>query len=277
MDSKRKIVEILEKYDAKPIKKLGQNFIINKQVVKKITSCVDFKNNIIEIGPGLGTLTLELSQKLRQFSKKKKIIAVEKDVKMVEILKETLVDCNNVSVVHQDALVFIKNLKMSHYEVIACLPYYVATPIIRLFLETDYRPERMVLTVQKEVAQRICAKPPDMSLLAVSVQFYAQPKILFKISKNSFWPQPQVDSSVIEIVPCKNFTFEKKFIQHFFKTLKAGFSRPRGQLLNNLTKKLKLEKETVEQYFSSAGINSKRRAETLSVEEWIRLSSSVFF
>ena len=270
--SKKKIVEILTKHDAKPIKKLGQNFIINQEAVNRIVSFTDCEKDIIEIGPGLGTLTLKLSQKLKENSPGKKITAVEKDFKMVEILKETLVGCENVSVLHQDASVFIKETDSIDYEVVSCLPYYIASLVIRLLLESNRQPNKMILAVQKEVARRICSIPPNMSVLSVSVQFYAQPRILFDLSKNSFWPQPRVDSSVIQIIPHKNITFDKNFNRLFFETVRAGFSKPRGQLLNNLSKKLKLEKNKVKKILFSADIEFKRRAETLTVKEWVILT-----
>ena len=275
LTSKKKIVEILAKYNTKPIKGLGQNFIINQEAVNRIVSFAECKKNIVEIGPGLGTLTLELSKKLKQLSPKKKIVAVEKDIKMIEILKETLVDCKNVSVIHQDASVFVKNIILLDYEIVSCLPYYIASLLIRLFLETDRQPDRMILTVQKEVARRICSSPPDMSILSVSVQFYAQTRVLFDISKNSFWPQPRVDSSVIQIIPHKNITFDNNFNRLFFETVRAGFSKPRGQLLNNLSKKLKLEKNRIKDVLLLSDINPERRAETLNVKEWVDFTSKL--
>ncbi len=269
LTSKEEIVRLLEKYETKPIKGLGQNFLINKNALDKIVLLAKPKGNTVEIGPGIGTLTKNISKVSR------KIIAIEKDKKMVEILKETLKDCLNVDIIHEDVLK-IKKLKFKNYDVVSNLPYYIATAIIRKFLEFENPPDKMILTIQKELAQRICSSPPRMNILAISVQFYANCKIIFNISKNSFWPQPKVNSSVIEIIP-HNYKYNKDFCIHFFKIIKAGFSRPRAQLLNNISKKLKLEKKDIKQKFILSNINPKQRAETLNINDWIKLSKSISF
>ncbi len=192
LTSKREIIELLEKYQTKPIKGFGQNFLINKEALKKIISLVKPEINVVEIGPGIGVLTKELSKK------SKKIIAIEKDKKMVEILKETLKNYKNIKIVSKDILKIpnsqlyllcqnnFNNKKqlIPNYNVVSNLPYYIATAIIRKFLETKKPPQKMILTIQKELAQRICSSPPRMNILAVSVQFYADCKIIFNISKN---------------------------------------------------------------------------------------------
>ncbi len=280
--SKREIVELLEKHQTKPIKGLGQNFLINKEALKKIILLVEPESNVVEIGPGIGTLTKELSKK------SKKIIAIEKDKKMVEILKKTLKNFKNIKIVSEDILKISnsqlcllyrnnfnhKNQPISDYSVISNLPYYIAAAIIRKFLETKKPPKKMVLTIQKELAQRICSSPPKMNILAVSVQFYADCKIIFNISKNSFWPQPKVDSSIIEIIP-QNYFYNETFRNNFFNVVKAGFSRPRAQLLNNISKKLKLEKKDVKKKLLKLNIDPKQRAETIKINEWINLTKNL--
>ncbi len=262
---KKVIVELLEKYNTKPKKNLGQNFIVNQSVLEKIVSHIQQDDTIIEIGPGLGTLTKELSKKSGR------VVAIEKDAKMCEILKETLKDLKNINVVHADVLnIEIPDLNIKNYKVVANLPYYASTAIIRKFLETKNPPKKMIVTVQKEVAQRICAHPPDMSVLAISVQFYAEAKILFKISRNAFWPPPKIDSAVLEIIPKENLPLVEP--SSFFKTVKAGFSRPRAQLLNNLSKELKLNKENVRSLILKSGISPEQRAETLILNDWINLT-----
>ncbi len=250
-----KIKEITEKYGVKPSKKLGQNFLVNQGIIEKIIKSADLKPDdiVLEIGPGLGVLTQELAKYAKQ------VIAIEKDPKLTELLKEELKEFKNVEIINADILEY-RNIEISKYKIVANLPYNIATAIIQKFLESSNRPKEMILMVQKEVAQRICAKPPKMSILAVSVQLYSNPKILFHISRGSFWPSPKVDSSIIKITPFENrlSLFRPDL---FFKIVKAGFSHPRKQLGSNLPKELLLR----------AGIDPKRRAETLTVEDWKNL------
>ncbi|MCX6758978.1 MAG: 16S rRNA (adenine(1518)-N(6)/adenine(1519)-N(6))-dimethyltransferase RsmA [Candidatus Nealsonbacteria bacterium] len=273
--SKRNIKNLLEKHKIQPSKGLGQNFLIDKEVVKKFIESAELKPNdvVLEIGPGLGVLTQELAKKAGR------VIAVEKDPNMVKVLKE-LLDCwnaRNVRVVKDDILkinpkyYIIPNTK---YKIVANLPFYLTAPVIRKFLESNYQPREMILMVQKEVGQRICAKPPDMSLLAVSVQIYAKPEIISYISKNSFWPKPKVDSAIIRIAPLINT--DRKLINAdlFFKIVRAGFSQPRKQLLNNLSKTLKFNKEKTKSWLLKNKIQPIQRAETLKICDWINLTKS---
>ena len=302
LSSKKTIKELLQEYQTKPIKRLGQNFLVDKKIITKITETADLKpdDTILEVGPGIGTLTQEIAKRAG------KIIVVEKDPKMVEILKETLENYNNVEIIQGDILK-IKNLfckircatisqnekvKSQNYKIVANLPFYLTAPVIRQFLESaeNYPPQIMVLIVQKEVAQRICAKPPKMSILAVSVQFYAEVKIISYISKKSFWPQPKVDSAIIKIIPrsltevplqgcnpCQSYRGATpislcQFREQFFKIVKAGFSQPRKQLANNLSKKLKIDKIKIIEWLLKNNIQPTQRAETLTIEDWLKLT-----
>jgi 16S rRNA (adenine1518-N6/adenine1519-N6)-dimethyltransferase len=260
--------EILRKYGASPIKRLGQNFLIDKNVLKKIVEAAELSINdvVLEVGPGIGNLTIELAKKI------KKVIAVEKDKRMVEILKERLKEerIENVEIINEDILKFLPSFKVrGSYKVVANIPYYLTSRLIRNLLEMERKPKLIVLMVQKEVAQRICAKPPKMNLLAVSVQFYAKPKIVSFVSKNCFWPRPKVDSAIIKIEPKKEDLTDKDL---FFKIVKAGFSQPRKQLINNLSKKLKEKKEIIKKFLSEAKILPIKRAEALSIEDWKKLT-----
>ena len=260
------------KYKVYPKKRLGQNFLADKNVLEKIIKAgnITSEDIILEIGPGTGILTRELVKKA------KKVIAIEKDPAMVEILRERFKEIKNLEIVQKDILKIDPPQKP--YKIIANLPYYITSPLIRKFLEEKRKPTLMVLMVQKEVGQRICAKPPDMNLLAVSVQFYAEPKIISYISKKSFWPQPKVDSAIIRIAPrqpaqhrtCSGAGFREQF----FRIVKAGFSQPRKQILNNLSKKLKLSKEEVKNWLLKNNIQPDQRAETLKVQDWINLTKS---
>jgi 16S rRNA (adenine1518-N6/adenine1519-N6)-dimethyltransferase len=270
LTSPKIIKEILEKHKAKANKILGQNFLIDRNILNKIISASDIKktDTVLEVGPGVGTLTQELAKYAKQ------VIAVEKDKNMIEILKETLVEYNNVNIIEGDILekpnseYIIHNTK---YKVIANIPYYLTSPLIRKFLESENPPEFMVLMVQKEVAQRICSIPPSMNLLAVSVQFYAEPKIISYVSKNSFMPAPNVDSAIIKITPSFDGASPRVNQESFFKVVKAGFAHPRKQLLGNLSSGLKLSRQEIEKMLLQNGIKPNQRAQTLSIQDWEKL------
>jgi 16S rRNA (adenine1518-N6/adenine1519-N6)-dimethyltransferase len=268
LTSRKFIRELLKEEGATPLRQLGQHFLIDKSVLKKIVeaSNISSRDTILEIGPGIGVLTQELAKRA------KKVIAVEKDKKMVEILKEVLKGFKNVEIIQGDILKFpISNFQFPINKIVANLPYYIVSPVIRKFLEEKARPKEMVLMVQKEVAQRICAKPSDMNLLAVSVQFYSKPKIISYVSKNSFWPKPKVDSAIIRISRIRaNLT--RIDTNLFFRIVKAGFSQPRKQLVNNLSKGLKLDKDKIKNWLLGNGITPIQRAETLEIEDWIKLT-----
>lgn len=255
-----------------PLKKLGQNFLIDETILKKIMAVANIQKQdvILEIGPGLGVLTEEIAKKAKQ------VIAVEKDPRMVKILKETFNGFDNVKTVQDDILKFLSGSHLDRKtinKVVANLPYYIVAPVIRKFLEAKHGPKEMVLMVQKEVAQRICARPPRMNILAVSVQFYAQPEIISYVSKKSFWPQPKVDGAIIKITPLETNRFStiaEKML--FFKIVKAGFAHPRKQLTNNLSTGLKIDKEKTKTWLLKNKIQPSQRAQTLTVENWLRLT-----
>ena len=281
------IKKLLNRYETHPSKALGQNFLIDKNILNKIIQASNLKpdDTVLEIGPGIGTLTQELAKHVG------KIIAIEKDKTMVEILKETLSGYKNIKIINADILKLnLSNVDataqlLPRYKVVANIPYYITAPLIRFLLEAENRPDFMVLMVQKEVAQRICASPPNMSLLAVSVQFYclpphsnpsegASPKIVSYVSKNCFWPVPKVDSAIIKITPHK-IVGHRESHNLFFKVVKAGFSHPRKQLGGNLSAGLKLTKEKTADWLKKNNLNPKQRAETLSVNDWKNLAKTV--
>lgn len=256
-------VQILKKYNIRPSKKLGQNFLIDKSVLKKIINVADLKSDdtVLEIGPGLGILTSELAKRV------KKVIAAEKDKRLCEALKNILKDYKNVKIVNKDILGF--KFQVSSFKLIANLPYYITSPVIRKFLEIKNPPKLMVLMVQKEVAQRICAKPPKMSLLTVAVQFYAKPEIISYVSKKSFYPEPKVDSAIIKILP--KAVPNKIDTKKFFKLVKAGFSSKRKFLINNLSRELKIVNCKLKIVFDQIKLGQKLRAENLSIKDWLNL------
>lgn len=268
-----------KKYKIRPSKKLGQNFLIDKSVLRKIIGAADLspEDIILEIGPGLGILTIELAKRTNR------VIAIEKDETLHRILEGILKGRNikNVKLINADILKIFNKLSISNYKVVANLPYYITSPVIRKFLENPPaggKPELMVLMVQKEVAERICAKPGEMSLLSVSVQFYSRPKIISYVSKKSFYPQPKVDSAVLKIIPKP---IPKINSQKFFQIVKIGFSSKRKILINNLSKKLKIphraepsgykQKDELKILLKKLELNPQVRAENLSINDWLKL------
>jgi len=268
LTSKKFIKNLLKKYNIYPSKILGQNFLISKEVLEKILDAANLKSKdvVLEIGPGIGTLTKELAKKAKQ------VIAIEKDSKMIKILKETLRDLKNIELIQEDILKYDFKSQVP-YKIVANLPYYITSPVLRKFLESDFKPKEMILMVQKEVAQRIVALAPDMNLLAISVQFFAKPEIISFVSKNCFWPKPKVDSAIIRLKVTGNRLEVDKDL--FFKIVRAGFAQPRKQLANSLSNELKLEKEKVRNWLKENEIKPERRAETLDIKDWIKLTKSI--
>ena len=265
--SLKDIKNILKEYEIRPSKRLGQNFLIREDIADKVLEAgeISSSDTVLEIGPGLGSLTFKLA------ASAKKVIAIEKDKRMADILKKSI-NNPNAEIIRGDILKFdINDLGLRGYKIISNLPYCISSPVIRKFLEEKKKPELMVLMLQKEVAQRIKAKPPFMNILAVSVQIYAQVEIEEYVSKKSFWPEPKVDSAIVKIIIKDNYLKEIKNIDMFFKIVKAGFSHPRKQILNNFSKVLKLEKKDIEEWLKENNIDSKRRAQTLKIEEWLAL------
>ena len=254
----------------------GQNFLVNEKIVNKITKAADLKSAdlVLEIGPGKGILTEELSKLAR------KVIAVEIDSELVLILQKKLVDRKNLFFIHGDILkinlpeLLKKSFKNpDEYKVVANIPYYITGPILRLLLETELPPCEIVLMVQKEVAERITARPGKMSLLAISVQYYGDAEILFPVPKESFSPQPEVDSAVIKISLNRNQGTVNSNSRHdFFRVVRAGFSAKRKTLANNLASGFHLDKKSVENLLKINAFDTKVRAQELRIDDWKKLS-----
>lgn len=246
--------------------KLGQNFLTDEGIVKKIIAAADLQpaDLVLEIGPGRGILTAALSQKVGS------LIAVELDEELAEALHKKLSGAKNVEIINADILKInlAEFLKNDRYKVIANIPYYITSKIIRLFLENELPPQEMILMVQKEVAERIAAQPGQMSILAASVQYYAEAEILFSVDKNSFAPVPEVDSAVIRITYAQKNPPDKADAKKFFSLVKAGFSAKRKTLVNNLANSLHLDKQLVEEKIKKIGLLPTTRAQELSVEDW---------
>lgn len=276
LSSHKATMEIVKKHDFKFTKSLGQNFLIDDNIIDKIVdgSLAGQGDKVIEVGPGIGTLTRELA------SRSEKVMVVEIDKKLIPILGDTLSDFDNVTIVNEDIMkadikdLIDKNLDGGPVKLVANLPYYITTPIIMRFLEEDINVTDIVVMVQKEVAERMNANhgKKDFGALSVAVQFYCDTEIVAKVPRHLFVPQPNVDSIVIalRVRPERKYKVEDEDL--FFKIVKASFGQRRKTLLNSLTSMGILDKTDISAVLSVAGIDEKRRGETLSLEEFARLS-----
>ena len=263
------IPALLRRYDLHPSKGLGQNFLEDNHALQKIVNAADLRSEdaVLEIGPGLGSLTRYLALSARS------VTAVELDRKLFPALESVLAPYKNVRLVQGDILKLDPAglMESAGYVVVANIPYYITSAVIRRLLEAGQPPRRVVLTVQKEVAERICALPGDMSLLALSVQVYGRPVIGTVIPAEAFYPSPKVDSAVLCIEIYPEPVIPAGRLEQFFALIKAGFSQKRKTLRNSLSGGLRIAPLEAEALLSAAGIDAQRRAETLSLEEWGRL------
>lgn len=266
---------IMREYKIFAQKKLGQHFLVDQKVLDEIIKTAQLKpsDTILEIGPGLGTLTRSLANVA------KRIIAIEKDPDVIKVFKSINADLTGVLLLQKNALSlekdFFKSQNISSYKLVANLPYYLTSPIIRFFLQVKPRPKIMVLMVQKEVAERIVAQPPNTSLLSIAVQFYGEPSIVKEVSNTSFWPKPKVDSAIIKILPHAKKLYKVSSEQRFFRMVKAGFGEKRKQLHNSLSGGLNLSSEIVKKALIKSQIDNTRRAQTLTIPEWIKLYNNL--
>jgi 16S rRNA (adenine1518-N6/adenine1519-N6)-dimethyltransferase len=261
---------LLTRYDLRPHKGLGQNFLQDPLALEKIVSVAEIQpsDTVLEIGPGLGSLTRYLAVSAKE------VVAVELDENLLPPLKAVLSPYQNVRLVPGDILKLSpKDLKLENdYIVVANIPYYITSAVIRHLLESEVTPRRIVLTVQKEVAQRICAEPGDLSLLALSVQIYGKPHIAAHIPADAFFPAPKVDSAVLIIDIYSIPRIKEDLLNTFFKLIKAGFSQKRKTLRNSLSSGLHISPIEATNLLTQVNIDPQRRAETLSIEEWEKLS-----
>lgn len=272
-------MDVVKKHGFKFTKSLGQNFLIDDNIIDKIVDGAGAGpgDKIIEVGPGIGTLTRELA------SRADKLMAVEIDRNLIPILADTLGDYKNVKIVNEDIIkadirgLIDENLDGGPVKLVANLPYYITTPIIMRFLEEDINVTDIVVMVQKEVAERMNAQPggKDFGALSVAVQYYCDTEIVAKVPRHLFVPQPNVDSIVIalRVRPERKYKVDDEAL--FFRVVKAAFGQRRKTLLNSISSMGTLSKDGVKEALLEAGIDEKRRGETLSLDEFALLSNTI--
>ncbi len=272
---------LLRRFGLRARKGLGQHFLIDESVLEVIISAAELTPTdvVIEIGPGLGVLTRELASKVGR------VVTVELDNKLAAILKQTLSSFSNLAIINEDILkidpaALLQEQKAEFplaisstigYKVVANLPYYITSPVLRHFLEASVKPEIMILMIQKEVAEAIVAEPGQMSLLSVSIQFYGEPTIIRVVPAGCFYPVPKVDSAVLKINLYPQPAVAVTDREDFFKLVRAGFSASRKQIGNSLAQGLGLSKAAVLLLLEKSNIAPQRRAETLTLDEWAEL------
>ncbi|MCU9810683.1 MULTISPECIES: 16S rRNA (adenine(1518)-N(6)/adenine(1519)-N(6))-dimethyltransferase RsmA [Paraclostridium] len=279
LSSHRKTKEVVDKHGFKFSKSLGQNFLIDDNVIDKILDGARLSegDKIIEVGPGIGTLTREMGKVAD------KVVAIEIDKTLIPILKDTLDEFENIEVVNQDILKVdvqgLVNEKLSGgpVKLVANLPYYITTPIVMKFLEEDIPVTDIVVMVQKEVADRMNAGPgtKDYGALSIAVQYYCDTEIVAKAPRHMFIPQPNVDSTVIGLHVREEKKYKVDSEEVFFKTVKAAFGQRRKTLLNALGTLGFLDKDEIREVLQEANIDEKRRGETLSIEEFANLANCI--
>jgi len=263
------IFPLIQKYHVQPKKSLGQNFLVDPNGLNKVLQAAQLnpEDTVLEIGAGLGSLTYLLAQQARH------VVAVELDKRLIALLTEVLAGFDNITIKQGDMLELSPDalLGAAHYVVVANIPYYITSALIRHLLEADHKPTRMVLTIQQEVAERILARDGKMSLLALSVQVYGKPEIKARIPAGCFYPPPEVDSAVLSIELYEEPLFPSESLDLFFKLAHAGFAQKRKTLRNTLATGMNESPAWAEKLLTAAGIDPQRRAETLSLQEWKQL------
>lgn len=265
------VPKLLKQHSLSPRKSLGQNFLIDHAALEKVINAGNIKDtdHVLEIGAGLGSLTRMLALKACQ------VTAVEIDQHLIPILEDVLQPFSNVTIVHGDIMELPPEsiMQVPEYVVVANIPYYITSGILRLLLEASIKPSRLVLTVQKEVAARISARDGKMSLLSLSVQVFGEVHIAANITAGCFYPVPNIDSSILVVELFDQPLISTNLLKDFFTLIHAGFSQKRKMLRNTLASGLQISTEAVLSLMENAHIDPQRRAETLSLEEWKELTT----
>ena len=260
---------LLYAHHMRPNKAFGQNFLVDRAILQRIIEAAEIEPNdqVLEVGAGTGVLTRELAKHARR------VVAVELERDMLALLAKTTGEFRNVELLERNLLYLDPRevFEQEPYKLVANLPYYITAPTFRHFLESGNAPRLLVVMVQYEVAQRIVAGPGDLSLLGVSIQFYGQPKIIAHVPARAFYPAPKVDSAILRVDVRKQVPLTPEQRDSFFRLVQAGFAERRKQLHNSLTHHLHQKNEEVRASLTAANIDPSRRAETLSIEDWLRL------
>ncbi len=273
------IKPIMQKHGFDFSKKLGQNFIINSGICPKMAQMADIDGKgVIEIGPGVGVLTNELSKRA------KKVVAFEIDTRLIPVLTETLSNCDNVKIISGDVMkqdlktIIAQEFGDMPVSVCANLPYYITSPIIMMLLENNLPIDSITVMVQKEAAQRLCAPLPSRQAGAITaaVNYYGTPRLLFNVSRGSFLPAPNVDSAVIRIDIEKRFGLEGPLEKAFFRFITAAFAQRRKTLPNTLSSQLPISSAEIAEILQGLNIKPTARAEELCLEEMILLSNALY-
>ena len=262
--------KLLRSLGLSPKKALGQTFLISESVVRKIITTAGVKNGdlVLEVGPGLGVLTGEL------VDAGAKVIALEIDPSLTNVLSSVYNTATNVNILNEDARkIDLSELIPSNvpYTMVSNLPYYAGTNILRNFLESDRQPQRIVIMVQREVARRMVALPGRLGLLGIGVQVFGKPEIIAHVPPGAFYPKPKVTSTIVLIEVYREPLIPKDNQVGFFNLVRAGFSAPRKQLGGVLRRALKTPVEDLQHLLVKGSVDPRRRAESLSVSEWIAL------
>ena len=261
---------LLERHGIFPNKGLGQHLLISRRALNTVVAAADLTpdDSVLEVGAGPGVLTRELAERARR------VVAVELDRAVLPVLRETTAGLANVEIIPRNLLEVAPEEVFGDapYKLVANLPYYITSLILRYLLESANPPRVLVVMVQREVAERLVAAPGEMSLLALSVQFYGTPRIVAYVPATAFYPPPKVDSAVVRVDLHPAPLLDAEARDRFFELIHAGFAEKRKQLHNSLARHLSDPRETVDRWLAEAGIDPMRRPQTLSLEEWLRLS-----
>jgi 16S rRNA (adenine1518-N6/adenine1519-N6)-dimethyltransferase len=265
----RELRNLLYAHHMRPNKAFGQNFLVDHSILLRIVEAADIHSGdqVLELGAGTGVLTRELAKRARR------VVAVELERDMLSLLAETTRNFTNVEVIGRN-LLYVDPAEVfgaEPYKLVANLPYYITAPAFRHFLESANPPRLLVVMVQYEVAQRIVAGPGELSLLGVSIQFYGKPNIIAHVPARAFYPAPKVDSAILRVDLKEQVPLTHEQRDSFFRLVQAGFSARRKQLHNALAHGLHRKNSEVQAWLLAANIDPSRRAETLSIEDWLRL------
>ncbi|MGI6175143.1 MAG: 16S rRNA (adenine(1518)-N(6)/adenine(1519)-N(6))-dimethyltransferase RsmA [Christensenellales bacterium] len=273
LTSKTDLTELFKKYSIAPLKQLGQNFLVDENILQKIADCAEVgsEDDCLEIGPGAGTLTQVLCERAH------KVIAVELDKGLTRVLRETLAAYSNIQIVHGDILkVDIEQLTggfKDGFKVVANLPYYITSAVVMRLIGIE-RLKTMTLLVQKEVAQRMCAQPgkKEYGILSVATRYYSEPRMMMHVPPGCFYPKPSVESTVIRLDVREDLPAEEQ-TNAFFRLVKISFAQRRKTILNNLT--AGYGRERAQSALHAAGLEQNLRAEQLSIQQFIELQKAI--